>query len=209
LISLAQTTIAATDPAGQVLRADLVTPSRWRDALTDGDTRGGSWDRTGALWLPDRQGRVQIVSVLGSQNVPTPLDDVVSVQISRDGSRAVVLAGPRSGATAYLMRVDRTTGPPRLSRPREIATGPVRAAAWVSATQAALLVNEPDQPPQVATVDLGLFSVRLLGGPPRARTVAAAPDRPLLSGTADAQIWEFNGTTWVPLTPGEHPRYPG
>jgi hypothetical protein len=73
----------------------------------------------------------------------------------------------------------------------------------------ALLIKAPNQPPQVGSVDLGLFSVRLLGGPPLASTVAAAPDRPLLSGTQDGQVWQFNGTTWVPLTQGRQPRYPG
>ena len=70
-------------------------------------------------------------------------------------------------------------------------------------------MHDPGQPAQVATVDLGLFSVRLLGGPPRARSVAAGPGRPLLSGTADGQIWQFNGSTWVPLVAGRQPRYPG
>jgi hypothetical protein len=70
-------------------------------------------------------------------------------------------------------------------------------------------VKQPGQPAQVATVDVGLFSVGLVGGPPRARSVAAAPGRPLLSGTADGRIWSFNGTTWVPTAAGRDPRYPG
>ena len=123
--------------------------------------------------------------------------------------RPVVVAGPADDARAYLLRVDRSTGPPTVSAPRQLPTGPVRAAAWASATQVALLVEDPGQPAQVATVDLGLFSVRLLGGPPRARSVAAGPGRPLLSGTADGQIWQFNGSTWVPLVAGRQPRYPG
>lgn len=73
----------------------------------------------------------------------------------------------------------------------------------------ALLAVPGDQPPQVATIDLGLLAVRYLGGPPRARTVAAAPDRPILSGTGDGQIWYFNGATWIPATSGRQPRYPG
>jgi hypothetical protein len=85
----------------------------------------------------------------------------------------------------------------------------VRAAAWASATSLALLIAPPEQPPQVATIDLGLLTVRFLGGPPRARTVAAAPERPILSGTADGEIWYFNGTTWIPTTTGRQPRYPG
>ncbi|MEZ5119786.1 MAG: LpqB family beta-propeller domain-containing protein [Candidatus Nanopelagicales bacterium] len=209
LISLDQSVAAATDPDGQLLTAPLQTPSRWADARTGLRSRGGSWDRTGALWLPDRNVGAQIVNVLGSQKVPIELDQVRSVQISRDGSRALVVAGPRDAATAYLLRVDRTTGPPSLTGPRALVSGPVQAAAWASATQVALLIKQPNQPPQVGSVDLGLFSVRLLGGPPLASTVAAAPDRPLLSGTEDGQVWQFNGNTWVPLTQGRQPRYPG
>jgi hypothetical protein len=209
LISVDQSAVAATDLDGQLLTAPLQTPSRWADARTGLGSRGGSWDRTGALWLPDRDAGAQMVNVLGSQKVPIDLDKVRSVQVSRDGSRALVVAGPRDSATAYLLRVDRTTGPPSLTRPRALLTGPVQAAAWASATQVALLIKQPNQPPQVGTVDLGLFSVRLLGGPPLASTVAAAPDRPLLSGTEDGQIWQFNGNTWVPLTQGRQPRYPG
>ena len=209
LISLDQTAVAATDPDGALVTTQLEPGSRWRQARTTGDTSGGSWDRTGLLWLPDAEVGVQLVNVLGTQKVPVRLSDVQSVQVSRDGSRALVLAGPEGAAVAYLMRVDRSSGPPRLARPRPLPTGPVRAAAWASATQVALLVTDPGQPPQVATVELGLFSVRVLGGPPRARSVAAAPDRPLLSGTSDGQIWQFNGTTWIPLAPGRQPRYPG
>ena len=130
LISLDQSAAAATDPDGQLLTAALQTPSRWADARTALRSRGGSWDRTGALWLPDPDAGAQMVNVLGSQKIPVQLDQVRSVQISRDGSRALVVAGPRDAATAYLLRVDRTTGPPRLTRPRALVTGPVRAAAW-------------------------------------------------------------------------------
>lgn len=209
LISLDRTAVAATDPSGQLLTAQLENQSRWREALSTLSSRGGSWDRTGGLWLPDPRAGVQIVTVLGSQQVPVAVDQVRSVQISRDGSRALVVAGPVDAAAAYVLRVDRTASPPKLTGPRVLFSAPVSAAAWASATQAALLIRQPDQPPQVVTVDLGLFSSRLLGGPPQARTVAAAPGRPLLSGTADAQIWQFNGSTWVPLTQGRHPRYPG
>jgi len=209
LVSLDASAIAATDPTGALLTTGTADDARWRPARTSGTSAGGSWDRTGLLWLPDPDVGVQVVNVLGTQAVPIKLQQVRSVQVSRDGSRAVVVAGPKGGAVAYLMRVDRTNGPPTLSSPRLLATGPVVAAAWSSATEVCLLVTQPDQPPQVAMVDLGLYSTRLLGGPPRARTVAAAPERPVLSGTADGQIWQFNGSTWTPLTAGRQPRYPG
>ncbi|MCU0295036.1 MAG: LpqB family beta-propeller domain-containing protein [Candidatus Nanopelagicales bacterium] len=208
LVSLELTSVAASDASGRVLTAALEPGQQWSRTRTWRSTQGGSWDRTGVLWLPGRGAAVQAVNVLGARRVPIPLTDVSSVQISRDGSRAIVVAGPRDAAVAYLLRVDRT-GFARLGRPRAIATGPVRAAAWLSATQAALLVKQPGQPAQVATVDVGLFSVGLVGGPPRARSVAAAPGRPLLSGTADGRIWSFNGTTWVPTAAGRDPRYPG
>lgn len=208
LVSLDQTSVAATDPSGQLLTAQLDEGSRWARALTSGKSAGGSWDRTGLLWLPDKNG-VQAVNALGTQKVRISLDDVRSVQISRDGSRALVIAGPKDAAAAYLLRMDRTTGPAHPSRPRLVSAGPVLAGVWVNATEVALLTKQTGQPAQVATVDLGLFSVHQLAGPPRARSVAAAPDRPLLSGTADGQIWQFNGSTWVPLAPGRQPRYPG
>lgn len=209
LISLDRAALAATDRRSVLLTAQMQPGARWRTARTTGTSAGGSWDRTGLLWLPGPESGAQVVTVLGSQSVRVPLAPVRSVQISRDGSRALVVAGPRPSAQAYLLRVDRDGSVPRLGQPRAMQTGPVRAAAWSSATQVALLTKEPGQPPQVATVDLGLFTVRLLGGPPHARTVAAAPARPLLSGTADGQIWQFNGTTWIPAMPGRQPRYPG
>lgn len=209
LVSLDQTGVAATDAfSGEVLTVRTEPGAKWRPARTDGTSAGGSWDRTGLLWLPDRRG-VQVVTVLGSRDVALDLGDVRSVQISRDGSRALVVAGTGDAARAFVLRVDRSAGPPALSAPRQLPTGPVRAAAWSSATQVALLVEDPGHPSQVATVDLGLLSARLLGGPPRARTVAAGPNRPLLSGTADGQIWQFNGSTWIPLVAGRQPRYPG
>lgn len=209
LVSLDTAALAATDYRSVLLTAQMQPGARWRTARTTGTSAGGSWDRTGLLWLPGPGSAAQVVTVLGSRPVPVPLAMVRSVQISRDGSRALVVAGPRASAQAYVLRVDRDGEIPRLGQPRALPTAPVRGAAWSSATQVALLTKEPGQPPQVATVDLGLFSVRMLGGPPHARTVAAAPTRPLLSGTADGQIWQFNGSTWIPLMPGRQPRYPG
>ena len=201
--------MAATDPFGQTLTSTMEGASQWRTAQSPGATRGGSWDRTGLLWLPDGQRGAQTVNALGSLRAYVARTPVRSVQISRDGTRALVVAGPRGQAHAYLMRVDRATGSLRLVRPRAIDTDPVRAAAWENADRVALLVKPAGQPAQIATVDLPLYTVRLLGGPPRARTVAAAPDRQLLSGTADGRIWGFNGSTWVSQTTGQQPRYPG
>jgi hypothetical protein len=203
LVSLDETAIAATDEQGRVLTAALEQGSRWRTGPVAG-TRGGSWDRTGLLWVATDQG-VQVIDVLGARPVTSTLGGITSVQISRDGARAAVLAG----GIAYLMRVDRSADPPALVAPRILATGPVRAAAWASATRVALLTVPQGQPPLVSTIDLGLLTVGQLGGPPRARTVTAAPDRPILSGTADGRIWYFNGTTWIPATTGRQPRYPG
>lgn len=203
LVSLDETAIAATDEAGVLLTSALESGARWREGPVV-STRGGSWDRTGLLWVA-APGGVEVVNVLGTRPVATELRGITSVQISRDGSRAVVLAD----GVPYLMRVDRAADAPALVAPRLLAAGPVRAAAWASATSIALLVAVTDQPAQVATIDLGLQTVRYLGGPPRARTVAAAPNRPILSGTADGQIWYFNGATWIPAIAGRQPRYPG
>lgn len=203
LISLDQTAAAATDDAGELLTTQVEPDSRWRQGPLL-SSRNGSYDRTGLLWLP-AAGSVRVVNVLGAREVSCPLTDVSSVQVSRDGSRAVVISGDRP----YLLRVNRSAGTPALEGPRLLADIPVRAAAWASATAAALLTRAIDQPAQVATVDLGLFTVRYLGGPPQARTLAAAPDRTFLSGTADGRVWAFNGSTWVPGIVGRSPRYPG
>ncbi len=203
LVSLDQTALAATDTTGVLLTTQAETQSQWRRGPV-ANTRGGSWDRTGLLWVAV-DGGVQVVNVLGVRDVVCPLSDITSVQIARDGSRAVVVSDGR----AYVLRVDRTATTPALAGPRLLADVSVRGAVWASATTVAMLTRALDQPPQVATVDLGLFTLRYLGGPPRARTVAAAPDRPLLSGTGDGQIWSFNGSTWIPSVPGRSPRYPG
>lgn len=209
LIGLDLLAVAATDNLGQTVTSSLEQNTQWSPARTSAVTRGGSWDRTGLLWLPNGQDGAQTVNPLGSLKVDVARTPVSSVQISRDGTRALVVAGPPRRARAYLMRVDRATGSIRLVRPRIIATDPVRAAAWENADRVALLVKPEGQPAQIATVELALYGVRLLGGPPRAETVAAAPNRPLLSGTADGRIWGFNGSTWVSQTTGQQPRYPG
>lgn len=203
LISIDQTAAAANDPTGMLLTTQLEGDSRWRDGPL-ARSRGGSWDRTGLIWLPV-DGGVQVVNVLGARDVACPLSKITSVQIARDGSRATVISDGR----AYLLRVDRSTTTPALVGPRLLSDVQVRAAAWLNANSVVLLTTVTDQPAQVATVDLGLFRMRYLGGPPRARSVAAAPDRAVLSGTADGQIWSFNGATWVPALEGRQPRYPG
>ena len=143
--------------------------------------------------------------MLGARDVACPLAAITSVQVARDGSRATVISDGR----AYLLRVDRSTTIPALVGPRLLSEVQVRAASWLNANSVVLLTTATDQPAQVATVDLGLYTMRYLGGPPRARSVAAAPDRAVLSGTADGQIWAFNGATWVPVLEGRQPRYPG
>ncbi len=203
LVSLDQSAVAATDATSTLLTSQLEADSRWRQGPV-ADTRNGSWDRTGLLWLAV-EGRVRVVNVLGERDVTSPLAAVTSVQVARDGSRAVVISDGRP----YLLRVDRSGQNPALAGPRLLSDIPVRAAAWASATAVGLLTRAGDQPPQVVTVDLGLFTLRYLGGPPRARTLAAAPNLPLLSGTADGQIWSFNGAIWVPAVAGRSPRYPG
>jgi hypothetical protein len=209
LVNPTQTSVAATTRDGDMLTSGLQDQGQWI-GLPGPGTAGGSWDRTGRIWIPDeRTGGIRIATVLGTQPVETPPGRVRSVQISRDGSRALVVAGPRDGAAAQLMVVDRSTSPPSLIAPRALLTPPVRAAAWSSPTQVALLVQMGDDPASVATVDLGTYEVGFLGGPPRADSVAAAPSRPLLSGTRDGQIWQFNGTAWIPVTSGRAPRYPG
>jgi hypothetical protein len=203
LVSIDQTAAAATEEAGSLLTTQLEADSKWRDG-PDVSSRGGSWDRTGLIWIPVA-GSVQVVNVLGAREVDCPLAAISSVQVSRDGSRAAVISDGR----AYLLRVDRSTETPALVGPRLLSEVPVRAAAWLNANSVVLLTTVTDQPAQVATVDLGLYTLRYLGGPPRARTVAAAPDRAVLSGTADGRIWAFNGATWVPAVEGRQPRYPG
>jgi hypothetical protein len=203
LISIDQTAAAATDDTGTLLTTQLEEDSKWRDG-PQSSSQGGSWDRTGLLWLPV-DGGVRVVNVLGARDVACPLAAVSSVQISRDGSRATVISDGR----AYLLRVDRSVTTPALVGPRLLSEVQVRAAAWLNANTVVLLTTVTDQPAQVATVDLGLYTMRYLGGPPQARTVAAAPDRAVLSGTADGQIWAFNGATWVPVLDGRQPRYPG
>lgn len=203
LISIDQTAAAATDDAGTLLTTQLEPDSKWRDGPT-ARSRGGSWDRTGLIWVPV-DGGVRVINVLGARDVACPLAGVSSVQISRDGSRAAVISDGR----AYLLRVDRSVTTPALVGPRLLSEVPVRAASWLNANSVVLLTTVTEQPAQVATVDLGLYTMRYLGGPPRASSVAAAPDRAVLSGTAEGQIWAFNGSTWVPVTEGRQPRYPG
>lgn len=203
LISIDQTAAAAADDAGTLLTTQLEPDSKWREG-PQASSRGGSWDRTGLIWVAV-DGGVRVVNVLGARDVACPLAAVSSVQISRDGSRAAVISDGR----AYLLRVDRSVTTPALVGPRLLSEVPVRAASWLNANSVVLLTTVTEQPAQVATVDLGLYTMRYLGGPPRARSVAAAPDRAVLSGTADGRIWAFNGATWVPVTEGYRPRYPG
>jgi hemin uptake protein HemP len=204
LISLDQTAVAATSDEDGLLTAQLEGDGRWRSGPVSEGTRGGSWDRTGLLWLPADDG-IEVVNILGARASSVALPAISSVQISRDGSRAVVI----SDGALYLLRVDRAGRVPRLVSPRLLSAGPVVATGWASANTVVMLLKPPEQPAQVVTVDLSLLALGYLGGPPQARSVAAAPDRPFLSGTADGQIWSFNGATWIPAVAGRQPRYPG
>lgn len=208
VVSPVQPTLAATRFDGSLAFTQLLADSSWETSASETTTRGASLDRTGWLWTPvgDRLELVNLLAVI-LRTPPTP-SPVRAIEVSRDGSRAIFVSGAGGQRSAYVVRIDRSSLPTPQA-PRLLPVGSVRAAAWSGPDQVALLVKPAGEPAQIALVELADQQVRLLGGPPEAVSVAAAPGRPLVSGTADGRIWEYRGQTWVPVLAGEDPRYPG
>lgn len=211
VVALGRDVLSATDVSTpRILTVKTQPGARWSRATQQGRTAGGSYDRTGVLWLPAGSQGVRLVTSSARRTRPVKVPGPVeAVQISRDGSRAALVVRSGGASQLYLAAVARGDGLPNVSDPRLVPTSSVRSVAWRGADEVAVLTREAGSPAQTFLVELGVYESVSTGAPPRARTVTAAPGAPMLAASRDNRIWAFRDNAWVPVLIGQDPRYPG
>src|SRR5699024_4174095 len=141
--------------------------------------------------------------------------DVLSLRISRDGTRAVVVreidGSSQVEVAAVLREADgRPTG---LDEPVRIgeSLGSARAVTWVDEQTVGILgASGGDAAPSVHLVTVGGPSTDLPSVTDATRVTAATGDRTLVVGTADGELYERNGLGWTLATTDVYdPAFPG
>ncbi|MFZ0324414.1 MAG: LpqB family beta-propeller domain-containing protein [Actinomycetes bacterium] len=210
---------AVTADGRQLLVQDQAAPQRVGRVFTGADLAPPSFDGGGLLWFVDRTERGSVVRVADAQGATQRVDApglarrrVSELVISRDGARAAVIVQRADGSGQLLLaRLERSGSRLLLNglRPLERTLTDVRSAAWSSADRIVVLARQHGAAVQPWTVGIdGL--VAPTGGSLRGlKTVAAAPDRPLLVGTTDGRLWEDTGLSWRELSRGFDPSYSG
>ncbi len=179
-----------------------------------------SVDRHGWVWTASASQVLAVDAAGTSVQVTAPwlVDrDVLSVRVSRDGTRiAVVSEGEDGGTTVDVAGVvrDEVGGPLQLSEqaPRAgAAVTEAEAAVWIDDTRLAVLAGGPG----TATVWIVPVGGPSLALPEVAGAVSLAGGRleaGLLVATEDGALLRFDDPTWVPV-PGvagvRTPSYPG
>lgn len=140
---------------------------------------------------------------------------VTQLRLSRDGTRAAVITEDGdAGGRLWVGRVSVDgDGGVRLGGFMGLArdVGETVDAAWRGADQLAVLGAQRDGAVRGYLVPLdGGTAPSSVGPLSGARTIAAAPDRPLLAGADDDQLWlTVDRVSWQRATEGSDPVFPG
>ncbi|MCU1672575.1 MAG: Lipoprotein LpqB, beta-propeller domain-like protein [Frankiales bacterium] len=144
---------------------------------------------------------------------------VQALRVSRDGVRIALVAGTGKGRRLIVGRIQVVAGQVRVVALRAVAptVRDVRDVAWDSATSLVVLGQVPlvaAALPVRVTVDGSSIAPVIRVGLERsdARTIAAAPDRPLVLGALNqgiAVLFRDNGRQYVQEPLGGNPFYPG
>jgi hypothetical protein len=187
-----------------------------------------SWDSLGNLWTVQQEksssapqvriaptGRATLPPVAAPELANKVIKDL---KVSRDGTRVAVLA-VSTNLTQVLVGAVASDGT-TIGHFYPVAPGltSVLDFVWASSTQLDILVSGPTG--GGGTASSALWTVDVDGWPPSlaeqtvlpsATSVAAAPGEPVVIGTANNQIEEFqqNNNTWQFVDGGSSPRYPG
>ena len=185
------------------------------------------------LWLLEggRTPNICLLAPPGAPQRPDPCDVsydrppgagvLTGLQVSRDGARAALIFGTGADRRLYIGEIVPGSGRLRIAvRPDPVAPAltNVTSVAWDSGTSLAVLAAPSPGATQIVvwTVDVNgstrpvIVQRQGLEGEPR--SVAAAPDRPLVVSTlvdGKPRLYRDNGQYFVESQPGSEPAYPG
>jgi len=193
-------------------------------AASGTDLSAPTWDRTGLVWVADRTGSVSrlLVSDGARADVVTGVDLsgswVESVRMSPDGVRLLMVVRSE-GRTKLLVGLvrrpegDTVTAGIQLVSTREVPLdfSSVADAVWADTQKVSVLGGLPDAPAEPYVVDISGATAASQGVVVGAVSLAAAPDKPLVIGTADGELQLRSRETgqWTVVGQGALPTYPG
>ncbi len=199
-------------PLGKVLTGNTLTAPAWSDPARE-------------AWVV-RNGTEVIRVPVGASPQAVSVSDVGdlgtirALALSRDGSRAAVVAGPVGAGSLYVARITRSGPNVALSgfTPLAAALRNVVDVDWATATKLLFLATDPAdgrRKPWLISVDGAVLAAQSSANLPTDPTgIAVAPGRSPLASAAGT-MYQLDGDTWTTLVRGEPyfagtaPFYPG
>jgi Lipoprotein LpqB beta-propeller domain/Sporulation and spore germination len=178
------------------LKARTLTAPTWDSASDEVWTVR---DGKGVVRVP-RRGQPATVDVRELDTLGT----LRALRLSRDGTRAAVIAGHT--AHLYIARVSRDNGQVALEQPIDItpSLAEVYDVAWATATKLTVVArDEADRVLMTVSVDGARATSETKSGlsaPPSA--VAAAPNLAPVVASSDDSLWQRSGDRWTNLVRG-------
>lgn len=185
-----------------------------------------SWDLLGNVWTVEQvsTGAQEIlVGVVTPTTTPkfqrVNIDGtlasslIVSLKVSRDGTRVALVVRSTTGSQLWVGRVERSDRGVTIAGLYPVAPNVQPAAdgvAWASATSLAILATSSGS--EIVTawlVDVDGWDATIQQVPFDASSLTAAPNQPLAIGTKSRQVEVLNGSAWqVVVDGGTVPNYP-
>ena len=212
--------LAGIDTKGNLIRMPMASRAARERLDLGGAASSPAFGPSGSLWAIaagkglmsiDQRGIVTPITVTG-----LPKKSFVLAAVpSRDGTRAALIV--RTGARTRLLLARITSGGPTSSTDLTVSD-PIRVenqltevvdVSWAGSDELLVLGNTGGSELQAFTVNLAVGSIRSEGGVLGAVSIAAAPGKPNLVGSAEGKIYEELTGAWLPRTSGVSPAYPG
>ena len=193
----------------------VVQPGQERYAGTE--LSRPSYDRGGGFWTVDRGKGLLLVR--GDTVTPVPVSglpdgmddgDLVGAAVSRDGTRMALLVQRGSRVEPMVARVERGADRVRVAAPRRVDQSLTESLdlVWGDANTLVVLGSSGSTSLEVLRFSVGTATVRRVGAPVGAVTIAAAPGRAMLVGAA-GKVYVNSGASWNLVGVAADPTYPG
>jgi hypothetical protein len=213
-VSLDESQVALVAEGGRRLILAPLQGSGSSREIAGRDISSVSFDVDGSLWFLDA-GRLWRVRV-GQEPVVVGLPDDMAgrargLRLARDGARAALLVDGLPYVAAIAPQVGGDGEGLRLTQPRAVSVGLVRATdlSWQDASTLALLAAAPATSVQVQRLSVGEGLAVPGGSPESPRAVAAAPLVATYAVTRDEGLFIGVGTQWRESGTARAVEYPG
>ena len=212
--------LAIVSPDGRSVRVADGVSGKPRVVLTGAGVPQPSFDGYDDLWMVSRAPTGSTAfAYRGNRLLPVNLDglanrQILGLRVSDDGVRAAMAVSRGSGTDVVIARVARSGAGvgPSIAAPITLPTSLTRIAgiAWSDPDTVAVLGARGSAPLQPYLVTIDGSSTATVGQSPSARNLAAADGQPLLLGSTDGTIvGHEQGSSWLRITDGTAPCYPG